>query len=322
MKEEERGHWYLITGLVIGIVLGVIYTWVIQPVEYIDTPPSSLQQDFKDRYRSLIASAYLANHDLIRAQARLELLQDEDPLRMLSEQAQRIVAENGSPDEVRALGLLAVALSQASPESSTSTSLAKESALAKTSSPTGSYVFTPAMIPLKTFTQAVASTTPSEIPTVETVSSTLILPTPSSPSPGNPGTPTNTSQPAPSVTPIASFLPNTTPGGPFIFQSREEHCELSLATPLIQVEALDRFGTPIPGVLVIVTWKDGEERFYTGLKPEKSLGYADFSPTPGLVYAIRLGEGGEVVSNLSALQCLGSEGESFWGAWMLKFIQP
>jgi len=322
MNGEERGHWYLITGLVIGIALGIIYTWIIQPVEYIDTPPASLRQDFKDRYRALIASAYLANRDLVRAQARLELLRDEDPFRMLSEQAQRTVAENGSPDLARALGLLAVALSQASPDSSTSTFLARESAFAETSSPTGMFIYTPAMIPLETFTQAPTSTTQSEVPIIETESASQVLSSPVSPSPRSLGTPTKTLQLVLSNTPLASLLPNTTPGGPFSFLSQEELCELKLTAPLIQVEALDRFGTPIPGVLVIVSWREGEERFYTGLKPEKSLGYADFSLTPGLVYAIRLGEGGEVVSSISALQCKGTGGESYWGAWLLKFIQP
>jgi hypothetical protein len=60
MNSEERGPWYLLTGMVIGIVLGLVYAWVVQPVRYVNTSPGSLRVEFKDRYRALIASAYLS----------------------------------------------------------------------------------------------------------------------------------------------------------------------------------------------------------------------------------------------------------------------
>ena len=110
---EERGSWYLLTGLLLGIALGIVYAWVISPAEYVDTAPDSLQGGFKDRYRALIAAAYLANSDLVRASARLDLLGDEDVLRTLNEQAQRTLAEN-KPEEARALAILALAMDQGS----------------------------------------------------------------------------------------------------------------------------------------------------------------------------------------------------------------
>ena len=83
---ENRGPWYLLTGLVIGAVLGLLYAWVIRPVQYTNTAPSSLRAEDKDQYRAVIAAAYLANGDLLRARARLELLQDPDLYRVLAEQ--------------------------------------------------------------------------------------------------------------------------------------------------------------------------------------------------------------------------------------------
>jgi Tfp pilus assembly protein PilF len=85
---EKRGPWYLLTGLVIGAVLGLLYAWVVRPVQYTNTAPNSLRADYKDQYRAIIAVAYLANGDLLRARARLELLQDPDLYRVLAEQAQ------------------------------------------------------------------------------------------------------------------------------------------------------------------------------------------------------------------------------------------
>jgi hypothetical protein len=95
MNGEKRGPWYLLTGLVLGIALGLIYAWIFQPVQYVDTSPASLRSDFKDQYRALIAAAYLGNGDLVRARARLELIKDEDMFRAISEQAQRTLAQQG-----------------------------------------------------------------------------------------------------------------------------------------------------------------------------------------------------------------------------------
>ena len=107
---DKRGNWYLLTGLVLGMVLGIAYTRFIQPVVYIDMDPASLDEEFQIQYRGLIASAFLTNKDLVRAQARLDLLGDPNISETLSEDAQHLLAESESIDEARALGVLASAL--------------------------------------------------------------------------------------------------------------------------------------------------------------------------------------------------------------------
>lgn len=111
--KEKRGHWYLLTGLLIGFLAGLAIAWVVQPVEYVDTSPASLRASYKEYYRILIATSYVASGDLVRAKARLDLLGDENPLQALTEQAQRTLAEGSSPNEARSLSLLAVAMGQA-----------------------------------------------------------------------------------------------------------------------------------------------------------------------------------------------------------------
>jgi hypothetical protein len=91
---------------------------------------------------------------------------------------------------------------------------------------------------------------------------------------------------------------------------------------VIAIYAENATEEPAAGVEVIVIWDQGEERFFTGLNPEKGLGYADFSPVPGTSYSVRLGEGGEPVGGLAAVSCQNAAGDMFWGAWELKFIQP
>ena len=116
MNEDERGNWYLLTGVVLGIILGILFAWVISPVEYVDTAPESLKDEFKDQYRVLIASAYVANGDLVRAKARLGLLDEADIYLVVAEQAQQMLAEGGSVEEAQALGRLALALGQEIPQ--------------------------------------------------------------------------------------------------------------------------------------------------------------------------------------------------------------
>jgi hypothetical protein len=286
MSGENRGPWYLLTGLVLGILAGLLYAWLISPVQYTNTAPASLRGDFKDQYRTLIAVAYLSNTDFARAKARLELLEDPDVVSALSLQAQ-LARQQGRPEsEISALTALALALSG--------------SPIAPTAPPSPSAAPTREGSPTPTLTQVVSLlTTPS--PTAET------------------GTTAQT--PTPSLTPLPSRTPTPTPGAAFVLQDQALVCTPGTAS-LIQVEALDAAGQPIPGVEVIVTWDAGEDHFYTGLKLEISPGYADFTLEPGETYQVRLSEDGELISGLSANECETDTGERYWGSWKLIFQQP
>ncbi|MDP2975508.1 MAG: hypothetical protein Q8N45_04765, partial [Anaerolineales bacterium] len=111
-REPRRGPWYLLTGLLTGLALGLLVAWVISPVQYVDTAPASLRADFKDQYRSMIASAYLATGELGRAQSRLSLLGDADPLQALTLQAQHALSVGDPNGSAYALARLADALKQ------------------------------------------------------------------------------------------------------------------------------------------------------------------------------------------------------------------
>ena len=107
---EKRGNWYLLTGLVLGLVIGLGFAWFISPVKYTDIAPASLTSSYKDEYRRVIALAYTANHDIDRARVRINLLDANNPAQVLAAQAQHMVAENQAPQEARALALLAADL--------------------------------------------------------------------------------------------------------------------------------------------------------------------------------------------------------------------
>ena len=101
--KEKRGNLYLISGFIVGLLFGLIYSWLLDPVEFIDAAPVSLSSDYKDQYRELIAMAYSANEDMGRAQARLALLAEEDQLYLLGAQAQKLQADTQKIREARAV---------------------------------------------------------------------------------------------------------------------------------------------------------------------------------------------------------------------------
>jgi hypothetical protein len=295
MKQDRRGSWYLLTGAVLGIAAGLFYSWVISPVEYVDAPPYALRADFKDEYRALVAAAYLYSYDLLRANDRLAQLKENDISQSLAMQAQRALAEGQPEGEIKALGILAMALGEGV------TPGAPNLASLQTNIPMITST-------IETPTPMLAQTTASQSVTQE-IDPTLASTTPAPQV-------TNTAQSTHTATPTA------TQGAAFLLKEIRLMCNPDQTEPLIQVDIQDAAGQPVPSVELVVTWDEGEDHFFTGLKPELGLGYADFLMTPEVVYSLRLAEGGQPVNDLSAAECLLEDGDRFWGSWMLTFIQP
>jgi hypothetical protein len=296
---DDRGPWYLLTGLVLGAALGLAYAWFYAPVRYVDASPASLSEADKDLYRALISAAFTANGDLPRAQARLNLLDDPEPARVLAVQAQRALTEGRPESEVYALGLLAVSLSEgevppnAFPVLASSTpSLVIETATPSSEPPTAT---------LEDESPSVVGALPATLRPSATATVRRLTPTP---------------------TPLPTRTATPTPGSAFVLANKTDLCDTKLSEPLIIVNTLDSASQPVPGVEVIVSWPGGEDRLFTGLKPELGLGYGDFLMQPGISYTVHLAEGGELVQGLLANECETRAGDRFWGSWSLTFSQP
>jgi hypothetical protein len=300
---DERGHWYLVTGFVIGIVLGLVYAWLIAPQQRQDTSPASLQPEFKDQYRAMIASAFVATGNLPRAEARLALLGDDEVIQVLAAQAQRTLGEGKSPLEAQAIGLLAVALGEGGSD--------------LIPSPLPSATPTEAQnTPIST--QASGNPEPLETTSPATQTATGVSP---SPEPTNQD-PQETSPALSSATPLPTRTPTATPGAPFVLQSSTFVCDPDLPNPLIQVVSEDASGDPLPGQEITITWDAGDDFFFTGLKPEIGLGYADFLMEPGLVYQVHMAAGGQSVPDITPAECETESGSRYWGSWLLVFSRP
>jgi len=308
---EERGSWYLLTGLVIGVVLGLIYAWVISPIEYVDTTPNSLRPDYLDHYRLTIALAFQSTGDLARAQARLDLLGDEDSALALAEQAQRHRGEGGTAEEAQALANLAAFLGQApqpftaSPEPTDTQSPPTETPT-QTSSPTVT----------DTATLEFTATATQTITPTATITPTI----------GPTSTPTRTPLPTATPEPTRTALPTRTAtptlSPPFVLDKQIQVCNPNLNEPQIQIFVNNGAGLGIPGVQITITWDDGQESIFTGLKPEIDLGYADFVMTPEIVYTLQVSGGGQIIPDIFAPECEDEGSGRYWGSWRLIFKHP
>jgi hypothetical protein len=281
--DQNRGNWYLLTGLFLGLIMGLLYTWVVSPVKEVDSHPHLLREDYQDIYRTLIARAYESNINLPRAKARLELIGDDEPALALAAQAQRYLAEGGDIETAKVLANLSSALQSA----------------------------------------AIADATPSP-PTPEedpqdpesSDSQNTLTPTSSGDILGDSTATPESEEPAtPTLTPTES--------PPFIEQDSTPICDPTLGEPLIQIIATNGAGDGVPGVeLVISLGPDLNETFYTGLKPEVGLGYADFLAEPGLTYTLEVPESGLVIQDIEVPTCGTETEDSYWGSWEVYITHP
>jgi hypothetical protein len=289
---------HLILSLLAGLGLGLAYSWFLSPVTYVDANPSLLRDDFKDQYRIVIAASYAATQDLPRARARLSLLGDPDPVAALSAQAQRMLASGEPFDKVRPLAQLATDLNQGF-----------------TSAP-----FTPTSLPTFNTPEIAASPTIpfEEVETGEPPDEPTITPFPTVFFEQTPLTPLFNETPAPR--PTATRTPP--PGAPFMLIGQDVLCETALPRGLLQFMLMDSRNGQAAGIEIVVTWDRGEDRFFTGFKPELGSGYADFVMQSETVYNIRIVTGGSFVPNISAPVCTDTTGASYLGSLLLTFQQP
>ena len=105
-SQQKKSPWYLLTGLFFGLLIGLVYAWIINPIEYQDIDPASLDSLSKDAYRITVAQAYAITGNLSHASQRLALLNDENSVYTLGQQAQRELGA-GNDEKARALALLA-----------------------------------------------------------------------------------------------------------------------------------------------------------------------------------------------------------------------
>jgi hypothetical protein len=291
----RRVPWSVLLALLLGVGIGLGYAWVLSPHPNTDAPPSALRAEFKDQYRSLIAAAYAATGNLPRAQARLSVLGDANPVDALNAQAQRMLANPQTFERAEQLVALASALEvtvSGAPVPTQTLDIPIDAGNTFTPTPPLSLTAIPVVL----------SETLELIETQTTIAGTPFATRESTPRPTHTATPT--------------------PGQPFTLTAQETLCDSNLPEGLLQVMVMNRSRRQLPGVEIVITWDGGKEQFFTGLKPELGNGYADYLMTPDITYTVQLARGSDVAQGVAAPTCQSPDGATFLGSLKLTFQQP
>lgn len=283
----RRVPWDIVLALLAGLGIGLVYAWLVSPLRVTNADPRALRNDFKESYRSAIAASYAATGNLPRAQARLALLGDADPIESLNAQAQRMLANPETIEGADEVAALALAL-QDGPDKITTLEPTQvvgeiEVDFTETSAPASSEV------PIST----------AETPEVAATEATIL-----------PATPRPTQTPQPTL------------GAPFILTAQDSICDTNLPDGLLQVMVVNSNRRQLPGIEILITWEGGAEQFFTGFKPELGNGYADYTMTPEVSYTVQLASGSDIAAGLTPPTCQSPSGESFFGGIKLTFQQP
>lgn len=235
----------LVVAMAVGLAGGLLYTWVLDPIENRSSTPNSLRARDKLVYVTIIGDLYAYEGDLPRAEARLAELDIEADGPVLAGLIEEYLDGGGQAEDVRNLARLAEALGAS-----------------------GGVLLVFAAAP-----------TPSPEPTA-TIQA-------------QPGSqPAGTSlAPAPTVTPAPSFH----------LVEQTAVCAEPGQPGSISVWVRDQDGNGLAGIEIVVSWSAGQDRFFTGLRPERGPGYADFEMAPEVEYDVALaGFRGELAKGLTA----------------------
>ena len=253
--KNDRFWWVggFLAGLLVGLGLSLVYTWVLDPPPLTMTTPAALNPHDREVYTVLVAAAHAADRNLDQAEKRLAKLEDPDIENTIVNLAERHITEGRDVRNVQALARLA-------------------NGLGRTSAAVRPFIATPSPTSTRSPTATPTRPTPTRMPTVTATSS-----------------PTSTLRrrtPTAAATPINE--PTSTPR-PDVFRVVQSTvlCD-SKAEGLLRVYVRNGAGKPVSGVEVLVDWPGGEDRFFTGFKIDIDTGYADFEMRADEVYRVEL----------------------------------
>lgn len=246
-----RGAWIAVSvGLAIGIGLGLFYTWELDPVIERNTAPWQLSAAAREDYVIAVAMSYAYNGNLTQAFDRLRAVA---PDRNVWQMVADIACDRHKSIDIASNSDILVmrALEQLyRPQGA--------QGCADGQYPTPAPVVFSTPTPLQTL---VASPPPQAtktlVPDVSTATATVAPPPTSPPSSER-----------------------------FIIARVESFCDPDV-NGILEVRVFDARGQGLRGVPVQLTWSGGQRDVaYTGLKPGREPGYADFQMEPGRAYQV------------------------------------
>ena len=114
-------RWLLVLfAVILGIALGLVYGWVIAPVQYTDITPDGLRTDYQTDYVLMVAEAYRGEQNLALAARRLAVLGSQPPAVIASEAYQYALQAGYEANDLNTLQELSIALETWQPVPGTS----------------------------------------------------------------------------------------------------------------------------------------------------------------------------------------------------------
>ena len=261
----------VIAGLVLGLIGGLVIAWVVVPVQVVDVAPNQLNEADRTRFLEAIALSYAQDGDLDRAVRRLlELQLSGDPIQVMADTACRLATSSAiqSTSGLRAVQAM-VSFYQLQGRAGCADQIIRGAGLESTQ-------IVDVVLPTATSTLA-----PPATKTATPETSLLVTPT--------------------SVVSLVTPTPL-----PLQFELANVATSCSVSRPgVIEVLVYDFNGsTGLPGQMIRARWGDNDNRFVTGLQPERGAGYADFVMSEGQSYLIDMpGQSPVVQPALTASPC-------------------
>lgn len=264
----------IVIGIAIGIGLGLLYTWVINPVVQTNIAPWQLNKEGRTSWIIAASVAWARDNDIVLAANRLNDLRLNDlTFQRVADAACELARSSYAQNDT---GLIAIRSMVNLAQGQGRAACASELVMLNTN-------------------------TPAPTATLLRPTATLIPPASKTPTP----------LPGPTYTPATQVVETATPvvKGTFAVVRNEPYCSAK-SSGVIEVFVQESGGAGIPGIAVQVDWAGGRDRFYTGLKPERDNGYADFKMREDESYTVSLPGNGERSDPLKALACTDRESGS------------
>ena len=76
---------FIVFTLIVGIGIGLVYGWIIDPVDFFDLTPDTLRADYKTDYVLMVAETYHVEQDPGLAARRLAIFGSQSPSAIASQ---------------------------------------------------------------------------------------------------------------------------------------------------------------------------------------------------------------------------------------------
>jgi hypothetical protein len=106
----------LFIAMLIGIGLGLIYGWLIAPVQYTDITPNILREDYRADYVLMVAEAHQNEQDPETAARRLAILGSEAPAQIVASTLNYATNNGFTQNEILLLQGLLTAMQKYQPQ--------------------------------------------------------------------------------------------------------------------------------------------------------------------------------------------------------------